>query len=134
MTSRSKMCSPAIGCACGRAKKCRSTDLVIEGRSSVDESMITGEPVPVSKETGSPVTGGTVNGTGALVMRAERVGRDTLLAQIVQMVSEAQRSRAPIQLLADVVASYFVPAVMLTAGATFLIWAWLGPSRVWPTP
>ncbi|MCP6770017.1 haloacid dehalogenase, partial [Klebsiella pneumoniae] len=72
-------------------------------------------------------TGGTVNGTGTLVMQAERVGRDTLLAQIVQMVSEAQRSRAPIQLLADVVASYFVPAVMLTAVATFLVWSWWGP-------
>ncbi len=101
--------------------------VVIEGHSNVDESMITGEPVPVAKETDSQVTGGTVNGTGTLVMRAERVGRDTLLAQIVQMVSEAQRSRAPIQLLADVVASYFVPAVMLTAVATFLIWSWLGP-------
>jgi Cu+-exporting ATPase len=101
--------------------------VVIQGSSSVDESMITGEPVPVAKEADSSVTGGTVNGTGTLVMRAERVGRDTLLAQIVQMVSEAQRSRASIQLLADVVASYFVPAVMLTAVATFLVWAWLGP-------
>ncbi|HVU89575.1 MAG TPA: heavy metal translocating P-type ATPase [Pirellulales bacterium] len=101
--------------------------VVVEGHSNVDESMITGEPLPVAKENGSPVTGGTVNGTGTLVMQAQRVGRDTLLAQIVQMVGEAQRSRAPIQLLADVVASYFVPAVMLTAVATFLVWGWLGP-------
>jgi Cu+-exporting ATPase len=90
---------------------------VLEGTSSIDESMVTGEPVPVEKSNGSRVTGGTVNGTGSFVMRAQRVGSDTLLAQIVQMVSEAQRSRAPIQRLADVVASYFVPAVVRLAYA-----------------
>jgi len=101
--------------------------VVVEGSSYIDESMITGEPVPAAKGTKDRVTGGTVNGTGALVMRAERVGRDTLLAQIVQMVAEAQRSRAPIQLLADIVASYFVPAVALTAVATFIVWSFVGP-------
>src|SRR3990167_8569987 len=101
--------------------------VVLEGTSSVDESMVTGEPIPAEKSPGSRVTGGTVNGTGSLVMRAERVGRDTLLARIVQMVSEAQRSRAPIQRLADVVAGYFVPAVVLTAVVTFTIWATVGP-------
>jgi len=101
--------------------------VVLEGRSSVDESMVTGEPIPVEKTPGSRVTGGTVNGTGSFVMRAERVGRDTLLAQIVHMVSEAQRSRAPIQRLADVVSSYFVPAVVLVAVLTFVGWALWGP-------
>ena len=83
---------------------------VIEGRSSVDESMVSGEPIPVEKTEGAKVVGGTINGTGSFVMKAERVGADTLLAQIVKMVSEAQRTRAPIQRLADTVASYFVPA------------------------
>src|SRR2546427_700173 len=101
--------------------------VVLEGWSSVDESMVTGEPIPVEKTPGSRVTGGTVNGTGSFVMRAERVGRDTLLAQIVHMVSEAQRSRAPIQRLADVVSSYFVPAVVLVAVVTFLRWGPWGP-------
>jgi len=101
--------------------------VVIEGSSAVDESMITGEPMPVVKTAGSSVVGGTVNGTGSLLMRAERVGKDSLLAQIVRMVSEAQRSRAPIQRLADKVASYFVPAVMLAAILTFVVWATLGP-------
>jgi P-type Cu+ transporter len=101
--------------------------VVIEGTSAVDESMVTGEPMPVEKTPGAPVTGGTVNGVGGFVMRAERVGRDTLLAQIVRMVGEAQRSRAPIQRLADVVASYFVPAVIAVAVATFVAWATLGP-------
>ena len=101
--------------------------LVTEGRSSVDESMVSGEPIPVEKEPGSRVTGATINGTGSFIMRAERVGRDTLLAQIVRMVSEAQRSRAPIQRLADVIASYFVPAVMLIAGLSFAAWAIWGP-------
>ena len=100
---------------------------VIEGRSSVDESMISGEPIPVEKKPGDPVTGATVNGTGSLVMRAERVGSGTLLAQIVRMVGEAQRSRAPIQKLADVVAGYFVPAVVGVSVLTFLIWALAGP-------
>ncbi len=101
--------------------------VVLEGRSAIDESMVTGEPIPVEKTAGDRVTGGTVNGTGGLVMRAERVGSDTLLAQIVRMVSEAQRTRAPIQRLADVVASYFVPVVVLCAAATFAAWAAAGP-------
>jgi Cu+-exporting ATPase len=101
--------------------------IVLDGRSSVDESMVTGEPIPVEKIAGERVTGGTVNGTGSFVMRAERVGADTLLARIVQMVSEAQRSRAPIQHLADVVAGWFVPAVLATSVGTFALWAWLGP-------
>ena len=101
--------------------------VVLEGTSSVDESIVTGEPIPVEKNEGSRITGGTVNGTGGFQMRAERVGSDTLLAQIVRMVSEAQRSRAPIQRLADAVASYFVPAVISVAVITFLLWGLLGP-------
>ncbi len=101
--------------------------VLTEGRSSVDESMVTGESIPVQKEAKDSVVGGTVNGTGSFVMRAERIGSETLLAQIVQMVSEAQRSRAPIQRLADLVSAYFVPAVMLVAIGTFLIWMFFGP-------
>ena len=101
--------------------------IVTEGQSSIDESMVTGESIPVEKTTTSKVTGGTVNGTGSFLMRAERVGRETLLAQIVRMVSEAQRSRAPIQKLADLVSSYFVPAVVAVAVVTFIIWALVGP-------
>jgi len=101
--------------------------VVIEGSSSVDEAMITGEPIPVVKEPGSRVTGATVNGSGSFIMRAERVGSETLLARIVQMVSQAQRSRAPIQRLADRVAAWFVPAVMGIAVLTFVIWSLLGP-------
>jgi Cu+-exporting ATPase len=100
---------------------------VIEGTSSVDESMVTGEPIPVEKRADDLVTGGTVNGAGGFVMRAERVGSETLLAQIVAMVSEAQRTRAPIQHLADVVASYFVPTVVGIAAFTFAAWSILGP-------
>jgi Cu+-exporting ATPase len=100
---------------------------VLEGQSSVDESMITGEPIPVEKEVGSRVTGATLNGTGSLVMKAERVGADSLLSQIVQMVSQAQRSRAPIQKLADVVAGYFVPSVVAIALLTFSAWFLWGP-------
>ncbi|MFZ0212737.1 MAG: heavy metal translocating P-type ATPase [Candidatus Acidiferrales bacterium] len=102
--------------------------VVIEGRSSVDESMVTGEPIPAEKSAGGQVTGATVNGTGSFVMRAERVGSETLLARIVQMVGEAQRSRAPIQRLADLVASYFVPVVILAAVIAFVVWAIFGPS------
>jgi P-type Cu+ transporter len=102
--------------------------IVLEGRSAVDESMVTGEPLPVEKAPGSRVTGGTVNGAGSFVMRAERVGADTLLAQIVRMVSETQRSRAPIQRLADAVSAYFVPAVILVALLTFVVWGLYGPA------
>jgi P-type Cu+ transporter len=101
--------------------------VVTEGQSSVDESMVSGEPIPVEKTAGATVVGGTINGTGSLVMRAERVGEATLLAQIVKMVSEAQRTRAPIQRLADKVAAYFVPAVLAAAVITFLVWAVAGP-------
>ena len=101
--------------------------VVIEGQSAVDESMITGEPIPVAKAPGERVTGATVNGTGSLLIRAERVGSETLLAQIVQMVAEAQRSRAPIQGLADNVAGYFVPAVIAVAVLTAVVWALIGP-------
>jgi Cu+-exporting ATPase len=100
---------------------------VTDGQSAVDESLMTGEPIPVEKSAGARVIGGTVNGTGTLVMRAERVGSETLLAQIVQMVSAAQRSRAPVQKLADRVAGYFVPAVVLVAVLTFGLWAAFGP-------
>ena len=100
---------------------------VVEGHSSVEESMITGEPLPVEKTVGDKVTGGTVNGPGSFVMRAERVGSDTLLGQIVNMVAEAQRSRAPIQGLADKVAGIFVPAVLAVAVLTFILWLWVGP-------
>lgn len=101
---------------------------VLDGTSSVDESMVTGEPIPVEKLAGARVTGGTVNGTGTFLMRAERVGSETLLARIVQMVTAAQRTRAPIQRLVDVVASYFVPAVILVAVLAFIAWAIFGPS------
>jgi Cu+-exporting ATPase len=101
--------------------------IVLEGQSAVDEAMITGEPVPVEKQKGSSVTGGTINGTGTLVMKAEKIGSDTLLARIVAMVGTAQRSRAPIQRVADTVAGYFVPAVMGCAVVTFIGWLSIGP-------
>ena len=101
--------------------------VLLEGHSSVDESMVSGEPIPIEKDVAAKVTGGTVNGTGGFVMRAERVGADTLLSQIVNMVSQAQRSRAPIQRLADRVASFFVPIVILAAVATFVVWYEVGP-------
>ncbi len=101
--------------------------VVIEGRSTIDESMLTGEPLPVEKATGDAVTGGTINGTGGFLMRADRVGGETVLARIVQMVAEAQRSRAPIQALADKVAGYFVPAVLAISVLTFLVWFFIGP-------
>jgi Cu+-exporting ATPase len=101
--------------------------VVLEGASAVDESMVTGEAIPVEKRPQDPVIGATVNGTGTFVIRAERVGAETLLAQIVQMVSEAQRSRAPIQKLADRVAGAFVPSVILVAACSFVAWAWVGP-------
>jgi Cu+-exporting ATPase len=101
---------------------------VLEGRSHVDESMVTGEAMPVAKEPGDAVIGGTVNGTGALVMRAQKVGADTVLARIVAMVAEAQRSRAPIQRLADTVAGWFVPAVIAVAALSFVLWAVWGPA------
>jgi len=101
--------------------------IVLEGTSAVDESMVTGEPIPIGKRQRDPVIGATVNGTGSLVIQAERVGAETLLSQIVQMVAEAQRSRAPIQKLADLVAGYFVPIVILIAIITFIVWATVGP-------
>ena len=100
---------------------------VLEGRSAVDESMISGEPIPVEKNPGDAVIGATVNGTGSLVIEAQHVGRDTVLSRIVQMVAEASRSRAPIQNLVDRVAAWFVPAVIAAALVTFVVWAWLGP-------
>jgi Cu+-exporting ATPase len=101
--------------------------VIDDGTTTVDESMVTGEPIPVEKSPGSTVTGGTVNGTGTFVMRAERVGSETLLAQIVRLVGEAQRSRAPIQRLADTVSGWFVPIVVLVSIVTFAVWALVGP-------
>lgn len=102
--------------------------VVLDGRSAVDESMLTGEPIPVTKAAGDQVTGATVNGTGALLIRAERVGQDTMLSQIVRMVAQAQRSRAPIQSLADKVSGWFVPAVVFIAALSFGIWSVFGPA------
>lgn len=101
--------------------------VVTEGSSSVDESMVTGEPIPVEKRDGERVIGATINGTGTLVMKAEKVGADTLLSQIVHMVAEAQRSRAPVQRLVDIIAGYFVQIVIVIAIITFIVWAWIGP-------
>ena len=101
--------------------------IVIEGRSSVDESMLTGEPLPVAKESASALTGGTINGTGSLVMEAQAVGADTMLSRIVRMVAEAQRSRAPIQGVADRISGWFVPLVIAIAIASFAVWSFVGP-------
>jgi Cu+-exporting ATPase len=101
--------------------------VIVEGQSNIDESMITGEPMPVGKGAGDKVVGATVNQTGSFLMRAQRIGSETLLAQIVQMVAEAQRSRAPIQKLADTVSGYFVPAVISIAAITFIVWSIIGP-------
>jgi Cu+-exporting ATPase len=108
-------------------EKVPADGIVLEGASSVDESMITGEPIPVEKHYGDKVVGATVNGTGTIIMQAEKVGADTLLSQIVQMVAEAQRSRAPIQKLADIVSGYFVPIVIAIAIVSFLVWYFVGP-------
>lgn len=108
-------------------EKIPTDGVVVEGSSAVDEAMVTGESIPVEKKVDDRVIGSTVNGTGSLIMKAERVGSETLLSQIVQMVAEAQRSRAPIQKLADTVAAYFVPAVILIAIVTFIVWAIVGP-------
>jgi Cu+-exporting ATPase len=108
-------------------EKVPTDGVLLEGGSSVDESMVSGEPVPVEKSQGAKVIGGTINGKGSFVMKTERIGADTLLAQIVKMVGEAQRTRAPIQRLADIVASYFVPAVLASAVITFIVWAIFGP-------
>jgi P-type Cu+ transporter len=109
-------------------EKIPTDGIVLEGSSSVDESMITGEPFPVAKHMGDKITGATLNGGGSFIMRAERVGSETLLSRIIQMVSEAQRSRAPIQKLVDLVSSYFVPAVVGIAILTFIIWGLVGPA------
>ena len=101
--------------------------VVVEGASNIDESMVSGEPVPVGKHAGDKVVGATVNTTGTLIIEAEKVGADTLLSRIVRMVSEAQRSRAPIQNLADVVAGYFVPVVIVIAVLSFAVWYFVGP-------
>src|SRR5690606_31985548 len=101
--------------------------VLIDGQSTIDESMITGEPIPVEKTKGNSLTGATVNRTGSFIMEATRVGKDTLLSQIVKMVSQAQRSRAPIQKLADLVSSYFVPAVVGSSVLTAVIWFFFGP-------
>ena len=100
---------------------------ILSGQTSIDESMVTGEPIPVAKTSGDKVIGGTINNTGTVIIRAQKVGRDTLLAQIVKMVSEAQRSRAAIQRVADRVSSYFVPIVLAVAALAFVLWAWFGP-------
>jgi Cu+-exporting ATPase len=100
---------------------------LLEGTGSVDESMLTGEPLPVEKSEGEALVGGTLNGNATLIMEAERVGRDTMLSHIVAMVADAQRSRAPVQKVADAVAGYFVPAVVLSAIAAFAVWALIGP-------
>ena len=114
-------------------EKVPTDGVVVEGRSSVDESMISGEPIPAEKGPGAKVVGGTVNGTGGLLVRAEKVGADTLLAQIVRMVTEAQRTRAPVERLVNRVAGYFVPAVLAVALLAFVAWGVWGPAPSWRT-
>ena len=126
-TFRSMRWSWAISCACGPAKKFPSTAKSCKAAVRVDESMVTGEAMPVTKTAGDRVIGGTLNGSGSLVIRAEKVGRDTMLAQIVNMVAQAQRSRAPIQRLADQVSGWFVPLVIAIAVLAFAAWAVWGP-------
>lgn len=106
--------------------------IVVSGESTIDESMLTGEAFPTSKQKGDKVTAGTVNQSGALIVKADRVGRDTLLAQIISMVATAQRSQAPVQRLVDKIAAYFVPAVFVIAIITFFVWLWLGPQHTLP--
>ena len=116
------------GVVCGASGRKVAVDgALLEGHSSIDESLVTGESLPVEKHAGDKVTGATLNGSGSFVMRADRVGAETLLAQIVQMVADAQRTRAPIQNLADVVSAYFVPAVVGIALAAFVVWSIYGP-------
>jgi Cu+-exporting ATPase len=107
--------------------------IVVEGKTTVDESMVTGESMPVTKTEGDPVIGGTINQTGSLIIRAEKVGDETMLSRIVQMVADAQRSRAPIQRMADSVSGWFVPLVILIAVVAFMIWSVWGPSPGWRT-
>ena len=109
--------SSATACACGPGERVPVDGEIVEGRSAIDESMVTGESMPVTKSVGEKVIGGTMNQSGGFVMRADKVGRDTVLAQIVQMVAQAQRSRAPIQRLADQVSGWFVPAVIARSAA-----------------
>ena len=127
MKSRSTASRSAITCGSGPARKVPVDGVILEGRSSLDESLVTGESMPVTKEAGGKVIAGTLNQSGGFVMRADKVGRDTLLSQIVKMVAEAQRSRAPIQRLADQVAGWFVPVVIAVALIAFGAWAMFGP-------
>ena len=127
--SRSTPSRSAICSACGPARRCPVDGEVTEGKGTVDESMVTGEPMPVAKAPGSKVTAGTLNQTGGFVMRAEKVGADTLLSQIVHMVAAAQRSRAPIQRMADQVAGWFVPVVIARGAAHLRRLAGLGTRR-----
>ncbi len=126
-TFQSSKSESATGFESVPARRCLSTAPSSKEQASIDESMVTGESMPVEKAPGARVTAGTVNGTGSFIMQAERIGRDTLLSQIVRLVNEAQRTRAPIQKLADQVASYFVPAVVLAAAITFVVWSIYGP-------
>ena len=121
------MCKRGIDCVSAPARKCPWTVSFSRARALIDESMMTGEPIPVEKHEGDRVIGATINGTGTLIMRADKVGEETLLSRIVAMVAEAQRSRAPIQKLADVVSGYFVPIVIGVAIVTFVVWSLVGP-------